>query len=162
MDDIKTVIVYAVGAIMTLLAPIQNFMYAMLILFGINFFFGLIAARMKNEKWSTKKALMFFVYVVVFLLIACTAFVIGHLMGEHEQAIAVVKILCYIAVYIFGTNIFRNLRHIVPKGTAWYKLFDLCYYTLSVKFIEKFDFVRKWQEEKKEEDPKTVLDHDNF
>ena len=161
MDDIKTVVVYAVGAIMTLLAPIQNFMYAMLILFGINFFFGLVAARMKDEKWSTKKALMFFVYVVVFLLIACTAFVIGHLMGEHEQAIAVVKILCYIAVYIFGTNIFRNLRHIVPKGSAWYKLFDLCYYTLSVKFIEKFDFVKKWQEEKKEENHNTILDKDD-
>ena len=162
MDDIKTVIVYAVGAIMTLLAPIQNFMYAMLILFGINFFFGLVAARMKNEKWSTKKALMFFVYVVVFLLIACTAFIIGHLMGEHEQAIAVVKILCYIAVYIFGTNIFRNLRHIVPKGSTWHRLFDLCYYTLSVKFIEKFDFVKKWQEERKEDSKNTVLDHDNF
>lgn len=162
MDDIKTVIVYAVGAIMTLLAPIQNFMYAMLILFGINFFFGLIAARVKGEKWNTKKALMFFVYVVVFLVISCTAFIIGHLMGENEQAVAVVKILCYIAVYIFGTNIFRNLRHIVPKGTAWYKLFDLCYYTLSVKFIEKFDFVKKWQEERKEETSNTVLDKDNF
>lgn len=147
MDDIKTVIVYAVGAIMTLLAPIQNFMYAMLILFGVNFASGLLAARVKKEKWSTKKALMFFVHVAIFLLIACMAFIIGHLMGEHEQAVAVVKILCYIAVYIFGTNIFRNLRHIFPMGTAWYKLFDLCYYTLSVKFIERFDFVKKWQEE---------------
>ena len=162
MDDIKTVIVYAVGAIMTLLAPIQNFMYAMLILFGINFFFGLVAARIKEEKWSTKKALWFFVYVAVFLVIAVSAFIIGHLMGEHEQAIAVVKILCYIAVYIFGTNIFRNLRHIAPKGTAWHKLFDLCYYTLSVKFIEKFDFVKKWKEESEEESKNTVLDKDNF
>ena len=162
MDDIKTVIVYAVGAIMTLLAPIQNFTYAMLILFGINFFFGLVAARIKEEKWSTKKALWFFVYVAVFLVIAVSAFIIGHLMGEHEQAIAVVKILCYIAVYIFGTNIFRNLRHIAPKGTAWHKLFDLCYYTLSVKFIEKFDFVKKWKEESEEESKNTVLDKDNF
>ena len=162
MDDIKTVIVYAVGAIATLLAPIQNFMYAMLILFGINFFFGLVAARVKEEKWSTKKALMFFVYVVIFLVISCTAFIIGHLMGEREQAIAVVKILCYIAVYIFGTNIFRNLRHIAPDGSTWHKLFDLCYYTLSVKFIEKFDFVKKWQEEKESESHNTVLDHDNF
>ena len=161
MDDIKTVVVYAVGAIMTLLAPIQNFMYAMLILFGVNFFFGLLAARIKDEKWSTKKALMFFVYVLVFLVIACMAFIIGHLMGEREQAIAVVKILCYIAVYIFGTNIFRNLRHIVPKGTAWYRLFDLCYYTLSVKFIEKFDFVKKWQEEKEQENHNTILDKDD-
>ena len=162
MDDIKTVIVYAVGAISTLLAPIQNFMYAMLILFGVNFLIGLLAARMKEEKWSTKKALMFFVYVAIFLLIACMSFIIGHLMGEHEQAVAVVKILCYIAVYIFGTNIFRNLRYIAPKGTAWHRLFDLCYYTLSVKFIEKFDFVKKWREESEGESRNTILDKDNF
>jgi hypothetical protein len=81
-------------------------------------------------------------------------------MGEHEQAIAVVKILCYIAVYIFGTNIFRNLRHIVSKGTAWYKLFDLCYYVLSVKFIERFSFVKDWQEQKKES-KNTILNKDD-
>ena len=161
MDDIRTIIVYSVGAIMTLLAPIQNFMYAMLVLFGMNFFIGLLAARMKEEKWSTKKALMFFVYVAIFLVIACMSFIIGHLMGEHEQAVAVVKILCYIAVYIFGTNILRNLRKIVPYGTAWYRLFDLCYYTLSVKFIEKFDFVKKWREESEQESHNTILDKDN-
>lgn len=167
MDDIKTVVVYAVGAIMTLLSPIQNFMWAMLLLFGVNFFFGLVSARMKDEKWSTKKALMFFVYVMVFLVIACSAFVIGNLMGEREQAIAVVKILCYIAVYIFGTNIFRNLRCIAPRGTAWYRLFDLCYYALSVKFIDKLDFVKKWRDENEGESlartqgGRTVLDKDD-
>lgn len=162
MDELRTLIVYVVGAIFTLLTPIHNFMVAMLILFGINFMFGLIAARVCKEEWSTKKALLFFVYVAVFLTIACTAFIIGHYMNNEEQAIAVVKILCYMAVYIFGTNIFRNLRGIVSKNTAWYKLFDLCYYVLSVKFIERFDFVKKWQEERNntENEGKTILDKD--
>lgn len=163
MEDVKTIIVYVVGAIVTFLAPIQNFVWAMLILFGVNFMFGLISARVRKEPWDTRKALMFFVYVMVFLVIVFVMFGIGKLMGEHEQAVAVVKILCYIAIYIFGTNIFRNLRHITPKGTTWYRLFDLCFYTLSVKFIEKFGFIRKWQEEKdKEERENTVLDNDNF
>jgi len=161
MNDLKTITVYTVGAIMTLLAPIQNFMYAMLLLFSINFIVGLVAAYVHEEGWSTKKALLFFVYCAVFLVIACAAFVIGHLMGEHEQAIAVVKILCYIAVYIFGTNIFRNLRHIVTKETAWYKLFDLCYYVLSVKFIERFKIVKEWQEQKRGDSGNTILDKDD-
>jgi hypothetical protein len=116
---------------------------------------------MKAEKWSTKKALMFFVYVTIFLVISCTSFLIGKLMGEQEQAVAVVKILCYIAVYIFGTNVFRNMRKIVPYGTAWYKLFDLCYYTLSVKFIERFDFVQKWREESEPKNHNTILNKDD-
>ncbi len=164
MDDIKTIIVYVVGAIFTLLTPIHNFMVAMLILFGINFVFGLVAAVISDEGWSTKKALWFFGHVAIFLVIACSAFIIGHFMNNEEQAIAVVKILCYLAVYIFGTNIFRNLCNIVPKGSSWYKFFDLCYYVLSVKFIERFDIVKKWQEErgKQEKKERTVLDKDDF
>lgn len=147
MNDIRSLIVYTVGAIISLLSPIHTFMYAMLVLFGVNFIIGLFAARMTGERWDTKKALMFFVYVLVFLLIACTAFIIGHLMGEREQAVAVVKLLCFLAVYIFGTNIFRNLCFIAPTGSTWWRMFDLCYFVLSVKFIERFDFVKKWREE---------------
>lgn len=163
MDDIKTLIVYIIGALFTLLAPIHSFMIAMLVLFGFNFFFGVVAAVVSKEPWSHKKALMFFVYVAVFLVIACATFIIGHLMDNKEQAVAVVKILCYLAVYIFGTNIFRNLRSIAPKGSSWHKLFDLCYYVLSVKFIEKLPFVKNWQEEKEaKEKGNTILDKDDF
>ena len=162
MNDFKTFIVTLIMGFLSLLAPIHNFMYAMLILFCLNFIFGLTSARAKGEHWSTKKALWFFGYVAIFLVIAVSAFMIGHLMGEHEQAVAVVKILCYIAVYIFGTNIFRNMRHVTPKGSAWYKLFDLCYYILSVKFIERFEFIKKWQEEaSKTHTGNTILDKDD-
>lgn len=145
MNDLKAIIIGVVGAIFTLLAPIQNFMYAMLILFGLNFGAGLLAAYVNKEPWDNKKALWFFVYVAIFLVSTCSAFIIGYLMDEREQSIAVVKILCFIAIYIFGTNIFRNLRFATPTGSPWYKFFDLCYYVLSVKFIEKFDFMKKWQ-----------------
>ena len=107
---------------------------------------------------------MFFVYCAIFFVTACAVFIIGHFMGEHQQAITVVKILCYLAIYVFGTNIFRNLCKIVPEKSTWYKLFDLCYYILSVKFIEKFPFIRKWQEEKEgaDKEGRAVLDKDNF
>ena len=164
MNDLKTAIVSVFGALFALLAPIQNFMYAMILLFGINFLFGVVAAVVKKEGWSTKKALYFFWYCAIFFVTACAAFIIGHLMGEKEQAEAVVKIICYVAIYIFGTNIFRNWLQILNKGTAWYKFVDLIYYVLSVKFIEKFDVVKKWQEERNntEKEGKTVLDKDNF
>ncbi len=146
MQDLKTIVITIIGAVFTLLTPIHNFMVAMLILFGFNFICGLLNAIVNKEPWDNKKALMFFVYVAFFLVTSCAAFVIGKLMNTEEQAIAVVKVLCFVAIYIFGTNIFRNLRGITTKGTTWYKFFDLCYYVLSVKFIEKFTFVKNWQE----------------
>lgn len=152
MQDLKTIIITVIGAIFTLLTPIHNFMYAMLILFGFNFGFGLIAAIVNKEGWSTKKALFFFLYCAIFLTTACAAFIIGHLMGKQKQAEAVVKILCYAAIYIFGTNIFRNWLQILKPGTAWYKLVDLIYYVLSMNFIEKFPIVKDWQEKQKKEE----------
>lgn len=148
MDEIRAYIIMAIGAVFTLLAPIQNFMYAMVLLFGINFVFGLVAAIVKKEGWSTKKALMFIWYCTIFFVAAASLFIIGHLMDEREQAVAVVKILCYVAIYIFGTNIFRNWGNILTPGTTWHKFVDLIYYVLSVKFIERFPLVKKWQEEK--------------
>jgi len=163
MNEIKTVIVTFVGGLFTLLAPIENFMYAMLLLFGINFVVGVVSAIVSKEPWSNKKALMFFVYTAVFLVMACSAFIIGHFMGEHEQAVAVVKILCYLAIYVFGVNIFRNLCIITPEHSQWHKLFSLCYYVLSVKFIERFSFIKKWQEEAAKKAPtgNTILDKDD-
>lgn len=151
MTEIKAYIIMLFGALFTLLAPIQNFMIAMAVLFGVNFAFGLLAAIVNKEGWSTRKALKFLGHLTVFIVTACCAFIIGFLMDEQEQAKAVVKIYCYVAVYIFGTNIFRNWLGILTPGTAWYKMVDLIYYTLSVKFIERFSFVRKWQQERDSE-----------
>ena len=148
MSDLKAFVVSVIGALFALLSPIRNFMYAMVLLFGVNFVFGLIAAIVNKEGWSTKKALWFFAYCGMFFVTAASFFVIGHLIGERSQAETVVKILCYLAIYIFGTNIVRNWLNILRPGTAWYKFVDLLYYVLSIKFIERFSIVKKWQEER--------------
>lgn len=162
MQDIKTAILTVVGALFTLLAPIHNFMYAMLLLFSINFIFGVIAAVVTKEGWSTKKALYFFWYCAIFFVTACATFIIGHLMNEKEQATAVVKVLCYVAIYVFGTNICRNWLNILRPGTAWYKFVQLIYYILTVKFIEKFNLVKNMQEDKHRKGRRTTLDKDDF
>lgn len=163
MGEIKTYIIMVIGALFTLLSPIQNFMYAMVFLFALNFVFGLIAAIVNKEGWSTKKALWFFAYCAIFFVTAASFFIIGHFMDEESQAIAVVKILCYVAIYIFGTNICRNWLQILVPGTAWYKMVDLFYYVLSVKFIERFQLVKHWQEERHntKHEGHTILDNDD-
>ena len=148
MGEIKTYIIMVIGALFTLLSPIKNFMIAMLILFGLNFIFGLLAAVVNKEGWSWKKALMFIVLCCIFFTTVASVFAIGYFMDEEAQATAVVKVLCFLAIYIFGTNICRNWLNILPPGTTWYKFVDLLYYVLSVKFIERFDIVKKWQEER--------------
>ncbi len=146
--DIKTYIIMVVGSLFTLLAPIQNFMYAMLILFSINFCFGVAAAVANREELSFKKALKFFGHCGVFFGTTCALFIIGALMDEMDQSIAVVKILCWAAIWAFGANIARNWLQILTPGSPWYKMVDLIYYILSVQFVEKFPIVKRWQRDR--------------
>jgi hypothetical protein len=52
MNDIRSVIIAVTGAFFALLSPIQDFMAGMLILFVVNFVFGLLAAVFNGEEWS--------------------------------------------------------------------------------------------------------------
>ena len=49
MTEIKDYLVMMVGAVFSLLSPIQGFMWAMVCLFALNFGFGLLAAIVKKE-----------------------------------------------------------------------------------------------------------------
>ena len=42
MNDIRGYVVMAVGAVLAMLSPIMDFIYAMLLLLGLNFLFGLV------------------------------------------------------------------------------------------------------------------------
>lgn len=164
MTEFKSYVVMAIGSVIALLAPIKNFMYAMLLLFFLNFVFGYIAGKARGEDWQTKKAMKFIWYCCIFFVSTCCIFIIGYLMDEQQQAIAVVKILCYAAIYIFGTNIFRNWRQLLTPGTSWYKFADLVYYVLSVKFIERFKWLQELQkenEQKRQNNHHTILDKDD-
>ena len=163
MTELKSYVVMAIGAIITLLAPIQNFMYAMLLLFSLNFAFGLAADVADSKGFEPKKAMKFIWYCCIFFVATCALFIIGYLMNEQQQAVAVVKILCWAAIWIFGTNIFRNWKEMLTPGSSWYKFVDLVYYVLSVKFIERFQWVKDWQKERQKDDSngRTILDKDD-
>ena len=162
MGEIKSYVAMAIGSIISLLAPIQKFMYAMLLLFFLNFLFGFAADKLSGNDWDPKKAMKFILYCCIFFIATGILFVIGYLMGEMEQSVAVVKILCLAAVWVFGSNVFRNWREILTPGTAWYKFVDLVYYVLSVKFIERFQWVKDYQKQcEKKQSTNTVLDKDD-
>ncbi len=138
MNDIRNITVIIIGAFISLLSPIRDFMLGMMILFGINFCFGLLAARCNGEKWSWKKAGMFFVCCMVFFTTVASLFIVGHYMHVEDQSVMCVKYVCFAAIYMFGANILRNCRSILPENSPWRMLIDLLYNILTVKFAEKF------------------------
>ncbi|UKK52108.1 hypothetical protein L6472_05890 [Prevotella sp. E13-17] len=146
--ELKTLILTAVGLVTSILSPIGDFMLAMLMLLTVNLIFGIANARANGEPWSWKKASMFFVFCAIFLAIVALEFLIGHLMHNDPEAILCVKYTCFIAVWVFGTNILKNWRGMLKEGTATYKFVDILLYILQVQFVEKLPFVKKYQESK--------------
>lgn len=150
MNDIKGLVLGMLWAFLTLLAPIKDFMLGMIILFGVNFLFGLVAARFNDEKWSWKKAGMFFVCCAIFFVTIASLFVVGHFLRTEEQAVTCVRYVCVAAMYLFTTNICRNWRNILIPGTPWYQLVDFIYYVLTFKFVDKIPLFKKYQEYRNE------------
>ena len=163
MNDIRSYVVMAIGAVLAMLSPIMDFIFAMLLLLWLNFIFGLVAARLNGEKWDWKKAGMCFIFAAVFFVIVVSIFVIGKWLHCDDRAVSAVQYVCWATTYFFGTNILRNWRNILKQDSTWYKLVDFLYYILSAKFIEDIPYFKSYQEYKRKEsnDKPNTENHDD-
>lgn len=148
ITELKTLVVTVLGLLASLFSPILDFMLAMLILLTTNLLFGIASARSNGEEWSWKKALMFLVFCFGLFGTFAVMFTVGHFLHQDAEAALCVKYVCIIAVWVFGTNILRNWRNMLHKGTATYRFVDILLYVLTVQFVEKLPWVKKYQEEK--------------
>ena len=60
LEPFKYVICSIISGMLSLFFPIRDFMYAMLIVFGVNYIFGLIAGLKHGEEWKLRKSIVFF------------------------------------------------------------------------------------------------------
>lgn len=138
------------SAILSFFMPISDFMVAMIMLFIVNFVFGLLADIVDGKGWEKKKAEMFFLYCLVFFAVAMFIFAIGHFLHANDEAIQGVKYLCVVSLWFFGVNISRNWKMITREGSTFNKLASFIYYVLSMQIVEKVPFLKQFIEEKKE------------
>lgn len=151
MGEIKGFLIAAWAALVSFFMPIGDFLLAMIVLFIVNFTFGLIADIANGGSWQNKKALQFFGQSTVFFVLMLSVLTVGDKLHDHEGAISGVKYLCSMATYFFAVNISRNWTMIAPRGSVWYKIASFCYYVLSVQFVEKIPYLKKFITDKGED-----------
>ena len=150
MSEVKVVIVNIITAVLGFLAPIQDFMVAIVILFILNFIFGLIADMVTGGIWSWRKAFRFILHCFVFFVLAAAVFTCGRFMHNESGAVQCVSYICYVTIYIYAVNILRNLRHMLKEGTDMYKVIDILYYILTLKVVDKIPFLGEYLNKKKD------------
>lgn len=151
LTELKALAITVFGLLASLFSPIEDFMVAMMILLTVNLAFGVASAWASGERWSWKKASMFFVFCFGLFGTFASMFAVGHFLHQDSDAAMCVKYACFIAVWVFGTNILKNWRKMLKEGTATWKFVDILLYVLTVQFVEKLPFVKKWQEEREAE-----------
>lgn len=151
MGEIKGFLIATGAALISFFMPIGDFIVAMIILFIVNFCFGLLADIVNGGGWDRKKAMQFFVQCLVFFMLAFCIFSIGEKMHAHDEAVSGVKYLCTIALWFFSVNIARNWMNITPRESVFHKMAYFVYYVLSVQFVERIPFLKRFIAEKEQE-----------
>lgn len=144
MNDIRTFIIAIVSGLLALLSPIKDFMHAMILVFVINFFCGLIADYRSGGKWSTKKAMLFFYSITVFFVLISAFFVIGKFMHNPDEALFSVKFTCLFGLWIFSVNITKNLKIMLIEGSPMWHMANFLNFILSLKVINKIPFLNDY------------------
>ncbi len=156
MDGVKVFLASFFANIASLLFPIRNDIFGLIMLFTLNFVIGLLADLSNRREWSFKKAFQLFRDAAIYFVLVASIYLLGHIKGEDATAVQCVSFLIYIAIYFYGTNILRNARMITQHGSTLFRILDFLYYVLSLRIMEHFSYLKGYVNEYEKEN-KTVL-----
>ncbi len=156
MDGLKFFMASLFANLAGLLFPIKNDIFGLVLLFTLNFFVGLSADLSNRREWSFKKAFRLFRDAAIYFVMIASIYLMGHLKGEEGAAVQCVSFLIYVAIYFYGTNILRNARMITQHGSTLFRILDFLYYVLSLRIIERFDYLKSYVGEYENDDKKHI------
>lgn len=156
MEGIKFLLASFFANLASLLFPIRNDIFGLILLFTLNFVIGLFADLGNHREWSFKKAFRLFRDAAVYFVLVASIYLLGHIKGEDATAVQCVSFLIYIAIYFYGTNILRNARMITQHGSTLFRILDFLYYVLSLRVVERFSYLKGYVDEYEKEN-KSIL-----
>lgn len=144
LEQFKYAMCSIVSGMLSLFFPIRDFMYAMIVVFSLNYLFGWIAGMTQGERWNWKKSMVFFIHCALFFVMTSSVFVTGHFLHNEDETVGVVKVLCGVAIWFYSTNIVRNWRIMLIKDTTMWKVAGFVYYVLTLKMVAKIPYLAEY------------------
>lgn len=142
-EYIKSAIVSLGTALVAYLDPVAGNIESLLGLFFLNFVVGYFTGMIKNnETFSMRKCLSCFAWAAVIISLICSFYFIGERNGNDEETREFVRWVSLIAIWAFGCNILRNLRHLSYGYGVYYTFFDALYTGISLEFIKRLPFLK--------------------
>ena len=149
---VKATIIGVASELMAFFAPIENNFIAMVWLFTLNFFFGLLADVIAGRDFSMKKAIACITHATLFFALCASLYGIGYYQNVCNEVLTqCVSSFCWILVYCYTTNIIRNVRGMLQRDTPAYRAADMLYNTLTLAFVKALPFMSEVLKKRKEE-----------
>lgn len=138
IDYLKTLIVSVFTGVTVFLHPIAGDVYSLVIIFALNFLFGLLNGLIvKGESFQFKKAWRCILEAAMFFVLVASIFSIGKLKDAESGAIQCVSYVVYSVIYFYAVNVLKNAKGLFKPSSAARKVLNWIYYVISVEFVKK-------------------------
>lgn len=153
LDIFKTSIAAFCGSLLAFLQPVQNAMMLLLLFAALDILFGIISGVVAlNERFNFKKFILSAAYLLVYLGIVVLVYAVGKYQSDIDESLYIVKVITYVFIYFYSSNILKNLHILMPDNPV-IRFLD---YFIGLQFTKKLsileDFIKKEQQEKEDEE----------
>jgi len=137
MDILKKTIITVTSAILAFMQPVENAIYLLLFLFLVNLVTGIFHDIIINrDRFHFKKFIWACVEFLIYVGIVCGIYIIGHFQGDKNEAQYIIKVISYLFIYAYSTNILKNLLLIRPESIV----LKFLYFIISLAFVKKIPY----------------------
>ena len=118
-DALKLLIVSVATVVFSYLQPLHNLMQVLLFLYFADIVIGIFADIIVNkQRLSVRKLLYALLCFAIYLFVIIMFYTIGEKMGDESEFLLINKIITYVLIYFYVSNVFKNLRILFPKNRA--------------------------------------------
>lgn len=151
MQEAKSFIIAAFSSILAFIQPIVDNIFAMIILLGVNFMFGLLAGVLsEGEKFSWQKAWQAMNEALLLFGVVVCVYIIGKLNGNMPGAIWCVSTIVYAMCYFYAVRILRNMCKLLHENSPAYSVVHFLYSALTMELAKKIPGLEQYIKIKKD------------
>lgn len=150
-DDIRILFIGVFSAVYSFFAPITDYVFALTIVFLLDFLVGLISSILvNNEKFKFSKFRRCLIDIMVYFIIITSIYTVGKFTHKPDGAIQCASGVMFIVIYYYAVNIFRNLSILIPNNNS----INFIYYVLSFEILSKYPILKRFNEIKDKKEDK--------
>lgn len=153
IDIIKTLSAALVGALLAVTRPVQGALTLLLTFAGLDILFGILSGVFKaRERFGFRKFIMSALYLALYLGVIVMIYTVGHFQNDTDEALYLVKIITYVFIYFYSTNILKNIRRLIPDN----RVIRFMDYFISLQFMNRIDAIADFMHNESESESDTT------